>query len=67
MIYLGIPYLQIIWLKKSFAIPGASTLVLVGMNVTSLLNLSTTVETASNPVAVVGKEVIKSIETLSNG
>ena len=42
-------------------------LVVVGINVTNLLNLSTTVKTASNPVAVVGKDVIRSIETLSKG
>ena len=42
-------------------------MVVVGIKVTNLLNLSTTVKTASNPVAVVGKYVIRSIETLSKG
>ena len=37
------------------------------MKVTNLLNLSTTEKTASKPEAVVGKEVIKSIDTLSKG
>ena len=51
--------------KKSFAKPGASTLVVVGIKVTNLLKRSTTVKIASNPDVVVGREVIRSILTLS--
>ena len=39
----------------------------VGIKLTNLLNLSTTVKTASNPEEVHGREVIRSILILSNG
>ena len=40
-------------------------MVVVGIKVTNLLKQSTTVKIASYPVAVVGREVIRSILTLS--
>lgn len=59
--------MQITWSNSNLAVSAAVTSTVVGIRVTNLLNLSTTVKMQSYPRAVVGKNVIKSKEMCSNG
>ena len=65
-IFWGMPNLQTMWSYNILARPGAVQVALQEIKVTYLENLSTIVKTESNP-SEVGKWVIKSIATYSNG
>ena len=67
IIFKGTPYLQIIWSKINLAVSAADTSTVVGISVTSLLNLSTTVKMQSYPLEVTGKNVTKSMAICSKG
>ena len=67
IIFVGTPYLQIIWSKINLAESAADTSTVVGISVNSLLNLSTTVKMQSYAREVTGRNVAKSMAICSKG